>query len=37
LEVFVKGLELVLEQTKYFPDLTIVDLGGGFKVPYKPG
>lgn len=28
LEVFVKGLELVLEQTKYFPDLTIVDLGG---------
>ncbi len=36
LEVFVKGLELVLEQTKYFPDLTIVDLGGGFKVPYKP-
>jgi diaminopimelate decarboxylase len=36
LEVFVKGLELVLETTQYFPDLTIIDLGGGFKVPYKP-
>ncbi len=36
LEVFVKGLELVLDQTKHFPDLAIVDLGGGFKVPYKP-
>lgn len=36
LEVFVKGLELVLETTQYFPDLSIIDLGGGFKVPYKP-
>ncbi len=35
-EVFVKGLELVLELTKQFPDLSIIDLGGGFKVPYKP-
>jgi diaminopimelate decarboxylase len=34
-EVFVKGLELVLELTKQFPDLSIIDLGGGFKVPYK--
>lgn len=35
-EVFVKGLELVLDLTKHFPQLSIVDLGGGFKVPYKP-
>jgi diaminopimelate decarboxylase len=35
-EVFVKGLELVLELTQHFPQLSIVDLGGGFKVPYKP-
>ncbi len=35
-DVFVKGLERVLELTFHFPQLTIVDLGGGFKVPYKP-
>lgn len=35
-EVFVKGLELVLSLTEHFPQLSIVDLGGGFKVPYKP-
>lgn len=37
LEVFVTGLQVVLDLTKYFPDLSIIDLGGGFKVPYKPG
>jgi diaminopimelate decarboxylase len=34
-EVFIKGLDLILELTDQFPDVTIVDLGGGFKVPYK--
>jgi diaminopimelate decarboxylase len=33
--VYIKGLELVLDLTKYFPDVSIIDLGGGFKVPYK--
>ena len=36
LEVFVKGLQTVLAITKDFPELTVIDLGGGFKVPYKP-
>lgn len=34
--VFIRGLELMLELTAYFPELTVIDLGGGFKVPYKP-
>ncbi|MEY4629251.1 MAG: hypothetical protein RLZZ595_1577 [Bacteroidota bacterium] len=34
-EVFIKGLDLILELTDQFPNVTIVDLGGGFKVPYK--
>ena len=37
LEVFLKGLDLVLDLSHQFPDLSIIDLGGGFKVPYKPG
>jgi len=36
IDVYVKGLELVLELTKQFPTVSVVDLGGGFKVPYKP-
>jgi diaminopimelate decarboxylase len=36
LEVFLKGLDLILGLSPQFPDLTIIDLGGGFKVPYKP-
>ena len=36
LEVFVKGLKTVLDLTHHFPELKIIDLGGGFKVPYKP-
>ncbi len=35
-DVFVRGLELMLELAASFPDLTIIDLGGGFKVPYEP-
>ncbi len=34
-EVFVKGLNLLLDLAEHFPEMTIVDLGGGFKVPYK--
>ena len=36
-EVFAKGIEVLFEMVKYFPELAIIDLGGGFKVPYKPG
>jgi diaminopimelate decarboxylase len=36
IDVYVTGLELVLELTKQFPTISVVDLGGGFKVPYKP-
>jgi diaminopimelate decarboxylase len=31
-----RGLELILALSSRFPDLTVIDLGGGFKVPYKP-
>ena len=34
-EVFNKGLNLLLDLAEHFPEMTIVDLGGGFKVPYK--
>jgi diaminopimelate decarboxylase len=34
-EVFAKGLDLILGLTNHFPEMSIVDLGGGFKVPYK--
>jgi diaminopimelate decarboxylase len=35
--VFMKGLDLMLEIAHRFPSLKAIDLGGGFKVPYKPG
>lgn len=35
--VFVKGMEVLFDIIPHFPDLEIIDLGGGFKVPYKPG
>jgi diaminopimelate decarboxylase len=34
-DVFIKGLELILGLSVHFPEMSIVDLGGGFKVPYK--
>lgn len=34
--VFINGLQLMLELSKQFDDLSVIDLGGGFKVPYKP-
>jgi diaminopimelate decarboxylase len=36
-EVFAKGIEVLFEVAKKFPELEVIDLGGGFKVPYKPG
>lgn len=36
-EVFAKGIEVLLEIALDFPELEVVDLGGGFKVPYEPG
>lgn len=35
-DVFLRGAEILFEQTVYFPDLEFVDFGSGFKVPYKP-
>jgi diaminopimelate decarboxylase len=35
-DVFVMGMEVLFELIPHFPELEIIDLGGGFKVPYKP-
>lgn len=32
--VFIAGLEIMFEVAEHFPDITFVDLGSGFKVPY---
>ncbi len=34
-EVFVKGIEVLFELIPHFPELEVIDLGGGFKVPYN--
>jgi diaminopimelate decarboxylase len=36
-EVFVKGIEVLFDIIPHFKELKSVDLGGGFKVPYKEG
>jgi len=36
-DVFVKGMEVLFDIIPHFPELEVIDLGGGFKVPYKPG
>ncbi|HEY8389020.1 MAG TPA: diaminopimelate decarboxylase [Parasegetibacter sp.] len=36
-DVFLKGIEVLFQIVPLFPDLEAIDLGGGFKVPYKPG
>jgi diaminopimelate decarboxylase len=36
-EVFAKGIEVLFEVAQHFPDLEVIDLGGGLKVPYAPG
>lgn len=35
IDVFLRGTEILFEQTQYFPELKFIDLGSGFKVPYK--
>ncbi|MGZ8551618.1 MAG: diaminopimelate decarboxylase [Chitinophagaceae bacterium] len=36
-EVFVKGIEVLFDIIPHFKELKSIDLGGGFKVPYKTG
>jgi diaminopimelate decarboxylase len=36
-EVFAKGIEVLFDAAQQFSELEFLDLGGGFKVPYKPG
>ncbi|ATL47172.1 diaminopimelate decarboxylase [Chitinophaga caeni] len=36
-DVFLRGVEIMLELTEHFPDLESIDLGSGFKVAYQPG
>jgi diaminopimelate decarboxylase len=35
-EIFVHGIKVLTELVPHFPDLDVIDLGGGFKVPYEP-
>lgn len=35
--IFVQGIEVLFELIPHFPELEVIDLGGGFKVPYMPG
>ena len=35
-DVFIKGIEVLFELMPHFPELEVLDLGGGFKVPYHP-
>lgn len=36
-DVFVKGIEVLFDLIPHFPELEVIDLGGGFKVPYHAG
>jgi diaminopimelate decarboxylase len=36
-DVFVKGIEVLFDIVPKFTELAFIDLGGGFKVPYKDG
>ncbi len=36
-EVFLQGLEIMLELSVHFPNLKYLDMGSGFKVPYQEG
>jgi diaminopimelate decarboxylase len=36
-DVFVKGIGILFDIIPFFKELEFVDLGGGFKVPYKEG
>lgn len=34
-DIYMRGANIAFETTKYFPNLQFIDLGSGFKVPYK--
>lgn len=34
-EVFIRAADILLDTARHFPDLTFIDFGSGFKVPYK--
>ena len=36
-EVFIKGIEVLFDIIPLFKELVFIDLGGGFKVPYRKG
>lgn len=36
-DVFLQGADVLLETAAKFPNLSYIDFGSGFKVPYKPG
>ena len=36
-DVFLKGVQVLFDLSEHFPQLEFLDLGGGFKVAYKPG
>ncbi|MBN8685941.1 MAG: diaminopimelate decarboxylase [Chitinophagales bacterium] len=36
-DIFIKGLDVLFDLVPRFPELEVIDLGGGFKVPYQPG
>jgi diaminopimelate decarboxylase len=36
-DIFVKGIEVLFDIIPHFKELSAIDLGGGFKVPYKKG
>lgn len=35
-DVFVQGVKVLADLVPHFPRLEVIDLGGGFKVPYEP-
>lgn len=37
INVFLQGLEVMFGMAEHFPNITFIDLGSGFKVPYKEG
>ncbi len=36
-DIFIKGIEILFDIIPHFKELAFIDLGGGFKVPYKEG
>jgi diaminopimelate decarboxylase len=36
-DVFVKGMDVLFDVLPHFAEVEVIDLGGGFKVPYKNG